>query len=122
MLLVELLSSALAFSDGELPFSVEDATLVPDVWERWLAARPGPASCPSSGSRPASWEASGSTRVTPTSTSSTSALPRCNGALAEAGVQDERVRFELYEGRHGGASQRYPLSLAWLVRGLSSSL
>ena len=37
--------------------------------------------------------------------------------LVEAGVADERLHFELYEGRHGGARHRYPLSLAWLVRG-----
>jgi hypothetical protein len=44
------------------------------------------------------------------------------GALLEAGLAEERVYFELYEGRHGGASGRYPLSLAWLVRGLSINL
>ena len=121
VLLVELLSSALAFSDGELPFSVDDATLVPDVWERWLQHDPvrivseqWEAACELGGI----WLDAGNADEYFLDLGA-GAL---HGALAEAGVLDERIRFELYEGRHGGASQRYPLSLAWLVRGLSSSL
>jgi hypothetical protein len=39
--------------------------------------------------------------------------------LGEIGVPDEVVRFELFDGRHGGIGWRYPLSLAWLVDRLS---
>jgi hypothetical protein len=39
--------------------------------------------------------------------------------LAEIGVPDDVVRFELFDGRHGGIAWRYPLSLAWLVERLS---
>jgi S-formylglutathione hydrolase FrmB len=39
-----------------------------------------------------------------------------------AGVPDERVHFELFDGTHSGLTWRYPLSLAFLVAGLSSTL
>jgi hypothetical protein len=41
------------------------------------------------------------------------------GALLAAGLPEERLRFELVEGGHGGMSHRYPLSLAWLVERLA---
>jgi hypothetical protein len=39
-----------------------------------------------------------------------------------AGVPEERVHFELFDGTHDGLTWRYPLSLAFLVEGLSSAL
>jgi S-formylglutathione hydrolase FrmB len=39
-----------------------------------------------------------------------------------AGVPEERVHFELFDGTHSGLTWRYPLSLAFLVAGLSSTL
>jgi S-formylglutathione hydrolase FrmB len=120
-LLVEVLSSALAYSDGELPFSVDDAALVPEVWERWLSRDPvrliaeqWEAACELGGV----WLDAGNADEYFLDIGA-AAVQR---ALAEAGVADERVHFELYEGRHGGASHRYPLSLGWLVRGLSINL
>ena len=121
VLLVEVLASALAFSDGELPFSVDDATIVPDVWEGWLrhdpvriVAEQWEAACELG----SIWLDAGNADEYFLDLGATA----LQAALADAGVRDERIRFELYEGRHGGASQRYPLSLAWLVRGLSISL
>ena len=35
-------------------------------------------------------------------------------ALAEAGVPDEVIRFELFDGTHSSIDYRYPLALAWL--------
>ncbi len=35
-------------------------------------------------------------------------------ALAGAGVADEVIEFELFEGTHSGIDYRYPLALAWL--------
>jgi hypothetical protein len=40
-------------------------------------------------------------------------------ALAEAGVADEVVRFELFEGTHAAIEYRYPLALAWLCQRIS---
>ena len=42
--------------------------------------------------------------------------------VVSAGVPPERVHFELFDGRHGGLTWRYPLSLAFLVERLSSTL
>jgi hypothetical protein len=42
--------------------------------------------------------------------------------VVAAGVPEERVHFELFDGTHGGLTWRYPLALAFLVAGLSSSL
>ena len=98
------------------------ASIVPEVWARWLERDPVRLVAEQQEAAARARAASGSTRATPTSTSSTSARRRSAARFAEAGIPEERVHFELYEGRHGGASRRYPLSLAWLVRGLSSSL
>ena len=40
-------------------------------------------------------------------------------ALAEAGVQDEVIHFELFDAKHGGIDYRYPLSLRWLAERLA---
>jgi hypothetical protein len=40
--------------------------------------------------------------------------------LAEVGVTDDTVRFELFDAKHGGIDYRYPLSLAWLSSRLAA--
>lgn len=40
-------------------------------------------------------------------------------ALADVGLPDERVAFELVEGDHGALDHRYPLALAWLAERLA---
>lgn len=40
-------------------------------------------------------------------------------ALASAGVADDIVHFEHFDGEHGGIDYRYPLSLAWLTNRLA---
>jgi hypothetical protein len=40
-------------------------------------------------------------------------------ALTGAGVADERVHFELFDGRHGGIDYRYAMSIAWLAQRIS---
>jgi hypothetical protein len=42
--------------------------------------------------------------------------------VVAAGVPEERVHFELFDGTHSGLTWRYPLALAFLVEGLSSAL
>lgn len=39
-------------------------------------------------------------------------------ALVAAGLPEERLRFELFDGGHRGLGERYPRSLAWLVERL----
>lgn len=41
-------------------------------------------------------------------------------ALASAGVADEVIHFELFDGTHGGITWRYPLALAWLCRRMAA--
>jgi S-formylglutathione hydrolase FrmB len=41
-------------------------------------------------------------------------------ALAEAGVPDEAIRFELFDGTHSSIDYRYPLALAWLCERIAA--
>ena len=67
----------------------------------------------------ASSAASGSTPATATNTSSTSVRSHCDVRSLRAGLPEERLHFELFDGGHRGVSHRYPLSLAYLVGSLS---
>jgi hypothetical protein len=40
-------------------------------------------------------------------------------ALAEVGVPDDVIHFELFDAEHGAIDYRYPLSLAWLSNRLA---
>jgi hypothetical protein len=40
-------------------------------------------------------------------------------ALLDAGLRDERLHFELFDGGHRGLGERYPSSFDYLVRSLS---
>ena len=39
--------------------------------------------------------------------------------LLAAGVPEDRIHFELFEGGHTNAAWRYPLALAWLAERLA---
>jgi hypothetical protein len=121
--LLGLLGVAACFSareDGavELPFDPKTAVVRPEVWERWLAWDP--------------------VRMVPRYASAVRGLRAIwidagraddffldlgaeafRAALAEAGVADEVVRFELFEGTHAAIEYRYPLALAWLCQRIS---
>ena len=111
-LLVEVGALAYAFSNGALPFRLDTAALVPEVWERWLAHDP--------------------LRMT-------EAASALRGIWLDAGRRDEyyldlgavalrdalpaeSLHFELFDGGHRGVSSRYPASLEWLVGRLSMTL
>jgi S-formylglutathione hydrolase FrmB len=121
--LLGLLGVAACFSareDGavELPFDPQTAVVRPEVWERWLAWDP--------------------VRMVPRYASALRGLRAIwidagkaddfyldlgaeafRAALAEAGVADEVIRFELFEGTHAAIDYRYPLALAWLCQRIS---
>jgi hypothetical protein len=40
-------------------------------------------------------------------------------ALLGAGLDADRIRFELFPAAHGGIDYRYPLGLAWLTERLA---
>jgi len=118
--LVELYAAALAWGDGTLPFDVETGALVPGPWRQWLAHDPvriasDPALRSVVEDLRGAWIDAGN-RDEYYLDLGAAALRR---ALLEAGTPDERVRFELFDGGHGGTGARYPLSLAWLVERLA---
>jgi hypothetical protein len=119
--LVNTWGMAAAYSADEdgtvrLPFDVETGELVPDVWERWLA-----------------WDPVRMARRHADELRSLAAVYIDSGrsdeyyldlgaeafrrALAEIGVTD--VFFELFEGKHGGITYRYPISLRYLAERLA---
>ena len=85
------------------------AVIRPEVWQRWLDWDPV-RMVPRTPRRCARCARSGSTRESGTSGSSTWARRRSGAALAEAGVADEVIHFELFEATHGGIDYRYPLA------------
>ena len=123
--LVNTYAMAAAYSprdDGtvELPFDIETGELRREVFERWLdwdpvrrARRPDVADALRR--MRGIWIDSGRSDEYYLDLGAT-AFRR---VLGEIGVPDEVVRFELFDGRHGGIGWRYPLSLAWLVDRLS---
>jgi S-formylglutathione hydrolase FrmB len=114
--LVEVWSSALAYSDGAVPIDAETGTLVPDVWERWLAWDPVrliASHADVARSLHSVWLDAGNRDQYCLDLGAT-AVRR---ALLDAGLPEERLVFELFDGGHS-ASGRYPLSLAWLAKRL----
>ena len=93
--------------------------LVPDVWERWLDARPGTDRRPSAPTRVQAlrgvWLDAGRRDEYFLDLGAVA----LRDALLAAGLPEERLHFELFDGGHRGVSGRYPLSLAWLVERLS---
>ena len=106
-------------ADGtvELPWELETAELRPEVFARWLerdpvrrartvpdALRDLRAIWIDAGNRDEYFLDLGATAF--------------RNVLAEIGVPDDVIRFELFDGTHGGIEWRYPLSLAFLAERL----
>ena len=97
-----------------LPFEIATGRLVDDVWERWLALDPV-RMAPRTPTRCAACAASTSTRGAATSTSSTSARRRSSAELEKLGVEHT---LELFDGKHGGITYRYPGAIRELILAL----
>ena len=98
-----------------LPFEIETGRLIDEVWERWLGAGPGAdgaATC-----RRAALDAPHlpRRRHAATSTSSTSARQAFAAELDKLGVEHT---LELFDGKHGGLTYRYPGAIRELVLAL----
>jgi hypothetical protein len=109
-----------ADADGtvRLPFDSDTGRLIPEVWDRWLAADPvrmAPEHAEALRSMRAIWLDAG--RGDEHSLDlATTAFHR---EVLAAGVPEDRVHYELFEGGHGNAAWRYPLALAWLAERLA---
>ena len=123
MRLLELLAVAACFSateDGtpELPFDPRTGALRPEIWQRWLDRDPvrmAPRYAAALRSQRAIWIDAG-TRDEWFLDLGAEAFRR---SLAEIGVPDEVIRYELFEGGHYAVEYRQPLALAWLAERLS---
>ena len=122
--LIEVYGCAAAYSaddDGRVrpPFD-DTGDIVPDVWDRWLAHDPVPMSA-----RPEYAEAMRSMRAIWIDAGNRDEYHLDFGATAfrraldAAGVREDAVRFELFDGGHGAIEYRYPLALTWLARRLT---
>jgi hypothetical protein len=117
--LVELQSAALAF--GGVPFDTETAEIDDTVFARWLEHDPVrvvTAHADAVRALRGVWLDAGD-RDTYSLDLAAIALRR---AFTAAGLDDDRLHFELFPGGHRGLGWRYPLSLEWLLARLSITL
>ena len=120
--LLILLGVSACFSareDGtpELPFDPRTGVLREELWQRWLdwdPVRMVPRYAEAMRSLRGIWIDAG----TKDEYFLDIGAQAFQHALAEAGVGDDTVRFELFDAKHGGIDYRYPLSLAWLANRL----
>jgi hypothetical protein len=123
--LIEIYGYAAAYSGNadasvSLPFD-DTGAIITDVWARWLSRDPvrmaaEPEYAEALRSLTGVWIDSGRSDDYYLDLGAT-AFRR---AIDKAGVADDRVYFELFDGRHGGIEYRYPLSLAWLCARIAS--
>ncbi|HKO33831.1 MAG TPA: alpha/beta hydrolase-fold protein [Candidatus Limnocylindria bacterium] len=108
-----------ADADGtvRLPFDVETGELIPEIWDRWLAADPvrmARTRGEALRSMRAVWLDAGRSDEY----SLDLATIAFHREVLAAGVPEDRIHFELFDGGHTNAGWRYPLALAWLAERL----
>jgi hypothetical protein len=121
--LLMILGVTACFSAGEdgtpeLPFDPETGVLRDEVWRRWLDLDPVrmvPRYADALRSQRAIW-IDGGTKDEWYLDLGAQAFRR---GLADIGVADDIIHFELFDAGHGGIDYRYPLSLAWLCQRIS---
>src|SRR5688572_11776651 len=109
-----------ADADGtvRLPFEPLTGRLIPQIWDRWLAwdpVRMAPGHADALRGLRAIWIDAG-TRDDYYLDLGAEAF---RSELVGLGVADDRVRFELFDGTHGGIDWRYPEAIGWLAERLS---
>ena len=118
--LLMLLGVSACFSardDGmpELPMDPQTGVLRQEVWQRWLdwdPVRMAPVYADALRSLRAIWIDAG----TGDDFFLDLGAAAFREVLANVGVRDDVIHFELFEGKHGGISHRYPMALAWLCQ------
>jgi pimeloyl-ACP methyl ester carboxylesterase len=118
--LLDVWAMSAAYSGGELPFDLDTGEVKDEVWARWLEWDPVRMACEPRYRDPlremrAIWIDAGRSDEFFLDLGAV-AFRR---ALAEAGVSDSVLHFELHDGGHFGTSWRYPLSLSFLVERLA---
>ncbi|MDQ2674279.1 MAG: alpha/beta hydrolase-fold protein [Chloroflexota bacterium] len=108
-------------ADGtvRLPFEPTTGRLIPEVWERWLAwdpVRMVPEHADALRGLRAIWIDAGRSDEYYLDLGAEA----FRAELAAIGVDDDRVRFELFDGKHGGITWRYPEAIGWLAERLGS--
>ncbi len=126
--LVNTYAMAAAYSaraDGtvDLPFDIETGERIDEVWQRWLRFDPvllarEPRHAETLRNMRAIWIDSGRDDEYHLDLGATA----FHREVVAAGTPADRVHFELFDGTHRGLTWRYPLSLRWLVDGLSINL
>ena len=111
-----------ADGDGtvQLPFDIATGRLRPDVWERWLEwdpVRMADARGDALRSLRAVWIDAGRRDDFYLDLGAQA----FRDAVAAAGVDDDRVRFELFEGTHSGIDWRYPEAIGWLAERMGTA-
>jgi Putative esterase len=110
--------SAAADGTVRLPFDVETGELIPDVWNKWLAADPvrmAAGHAEALRAMRAIWLDAGRGDEYALDLATTA----FHREVVAAGVPEERIHFELFEGGHSNVAWRYPLALAWLAERLA---
>jgi S-formylglutathione hydrolase FrmB len=122
--LLNVYACASAYSsnpDGsvDLPFRIDTGALVPEVWERWLAWDPVRLAAGHAdalrGMR-GIWIDAGRNDEYRLDLGAIA----FRDAVAAAGVTEDVMRFELFDGNHRTTNWRYPLALAFLTERLTA--
>jgi S-formylglutathione hydrolase FrmB len=101
-----------------LPFDLANGRLDPAIWERWLAWDPVrmPASrADAVGDLRAAWIDAGRSDDFYLELGAIA----FDAAVREAGLPDDRIHFELFDGTHSGIDWRYPDAVGWLAERLA---
>jgi hypothetical protein len=101
-----------------LPFDTATGRLEPDVWDRWLAwdpVRMAARQPDAIRALRAAWIDAGRSDDFYLELGAVA----FDAAVREAGLADDRLRFELFEGTHSGIDWRYPDAVGWLAERLA---
>jgi len=121
--LLSVYTEAAAYSprpDGtvELPFRIDTGEIIPEVFDRWLACDPIHIAAECGNALRAArgiWIDAGRNDEYHLDLGAVA----FRDAVTAAGVAEDVVHFELFEGTHRGTSWRYPLALEFLARQLA---
>jgi hypothetical protein len=107
-------------ADGtvRLPFDLATGRLIPEIWERWLAwdpVRMAPSRADALRGLRAIWVDAGTRDEYYLDLGAQAFVTE----LEALGIADPVLRFEPFEGTHGGIEWRYPPAVGWLAERLA---